>query len=531
MNLEKILGVIRKAWTWLTQHAQALWIWLARNAPLWFDALFVRDPAPQARWVPWAWFAGLYGVGIVFWGLFYNWGKINFNWHDWAEVSAARFAFVGNAVRAGVLPLHMIDATALRGITDRYLAIPDVTLSPQMLLMLFLDTGKFVLANTWILYTLGVIGLIWIARRYRLSPAAYSVVFLLFNFNGHITAHLSVGHTSWVGYFLFPWVVLLLLRLVEGAKSWGYVAAFSFLLFFLLLQGAYHQFVWCLVLLGLIGLLQWKYLPTVLKIGITTGLLSLVRLLPPTLELGKFSTDFISGYPSLLTLLQSLVTIQPPTDQLAVRELYNSLGWWELDLYVGLAGLAFLLYFGVWKWITSLNRPDDGRRDLFAPVAILSVLTIGPFWGYLVKVFPFPLLTSERVSSRILSLPFTLLLILAAIFFQETLERMRAGSPLRVAVLAGFVPLGNDLINHFRAWRPSVALKGFPVTPVDLSLKVVGNHPDPAYFRVLGIGLAVTVLTAAFLIFMAWRTRPRAEAGYFAPVAQGKPISRLDKSG
>lgn len=103
-----------------------------------------------------------YGFGVVMWGKFLNWGNIPFDFHDWAEVNAARFEFLRLSVMQGVLPLHMGNAGFLRGVTDRFMSIPDVFLSPQVLLLRFMEIGPFILINTLLLYTISVWGLWWL---------------------------------------------------------------------------------------------------------------------------------------------------------------------------------------------------------------------------------------------------------------------------------------------------------------------------------------------------------------------------------
>ena len=132
---------------------------------------------------------GLWAGGVFLWGKFLNWGDIPFDWLDWAEINAPRTAFLKDAVTKGVLPLHMPDSSALRGVTDRFMSIPDALLSPQILLLRFMDVGTFFLVDTLLLYTIGMFGLLWFRRRYSLSLASFSALFLLFNFNGHILAH------------------------------------------------------------------------------------------------------------------------------------------------------------------------------------------------------------------------------------------------------------------------------------------------------------------------------------------------------
>ena len=214
----------------------------------------------------WAWIAVLWLIGLFLFGQFFNWGSIPFDFHDWAEISAPRIAFVQDAVKTGQLPLHMPDGSALRNVTDRYMALPDVMLAPQMLLLGVMSVGWFVLVNVWLMYSLGLLGLVQLWKRLRLSPVSFAVLFLLFNFNGSILSHFSVGHVNYTGYFLYPWLFLLLIDLAQSdlrfsLKSravWRWLAGYAFLLFFMLLNGSFHQFIWALMLTGLVGLFHWQ---------------------------------------------------------------------------------------------------------------------------------------------------------------------------------------------------------------------------------------------------------------------------------
>ncbi len=141
------------------------------------DALFDPQEEQSFRWLSWLWLIGLALAGAALWGKFLNWGHIPFDFHDWAEVNAPRVAFLRDAVIKGMLPLHMPDASALRNITDRYLALPDMLVSPQIILLRWLEVGQFILVNTWLLYALGMLGLLWLRRRFRLSLAAFTILF------------------------------------------------------------------------------------------------------------------------------------------------------------------------------------------------------------------------------------------------------------------------------------------------------------------------------------------------------------------
>jgi len=60
-----------------------------------------------------------------------------------------------------------------------------------------------------------IVGLLLIRHRYRLGLAPFTLLFLLFNFNGFITSHLAVGHSMWFGYFLLSFAALFILEMLE----------------------------------------------------------------------------------------------------------------------------------------------------------------------------------------------------------------------------------------------------------------------------------------------------------------------------
>ena len=471
---------------------------LRRLLAAFFDPQVEKD----FPWLRWLWLGSLYVLGVFLFGKFLNWGNIPFDWLDWAEVNAPRLAFTRNAVLDGVLPLHMADTSALRGVTDRFLTVPDPILSPQILLFRFLEVGPFVLVHTLLLYTLGAWGLLWFRRRYDLSLVSFTALFLLFNFNGHILAHLSVGHVTFAGYFLFPWFVVLVFQLVvDGQQGWAWVAKMAMLLFAIWLQGAFHQYVWALIFLGVIGLTSWKAFWPALKAGVAGLLLSMVRILPPAMMLGQYDDEFLGGYPSVWESLRSMVVIVFPADAIeGPRNMLNVLAWWEFDLYLGLLGAGFLLVFGLGRWLKT-REPAQGYPHLLLPVMVLFLFSIGRVYR-LVRLLPIPLLDGERVSIRMIILPMVVLLVLAAIQFQDWLRKQNPDPILHVSGLGLLFLLGHDLWQHLKVWQVTNAVEAFPVARVDLTLKVVGNHPDPAYTNMLAIGAAVSVLTLAALIVL-----------------------------
>ena len=196
-----------------------------------------------------------------------------------------------------------------------------------------------------------------------------------------------------------------------------------------------------------------------------------------------------------------------PQDSLSVRNALNPLGWWEFDLYIGLLGAVFLLYFGIFRWLKE-GRAQSGFPALVLPITALSVISVGSIYQ-IVRLLPIPLIAGERVSSRFISLPFAFLLILAAVEFQRWLdERPANAAVIRISWLGLIGILIHDLWQHGKVWQVTSAVQAFPVTPVNLAIKIVSNHADPPYIAAISIGAAVSLVTLVALLFL-WRREVR----------------------
>ena len=458
----------------------------------------IIDPEAESRHktIRAVWLLLLLLIIFAGWGMFLNMGDIPFDFHDWAEVNAPRLAFLKDAVTKGRLPLHMPDSSALRGVTDRYMALPDVILSPQVLLLRWVSVGTFVLIHTWLLIGLGYWGLLLLKKRFSLSLLSFTWISLLFFFNGHILSHYAVGHVTWGGAFLFSWFTELVFALIEGKKGPVWEAEMAFLLFFIFLQGSFHQFVWCVIFLGFLAISNLKLFFTILRSGIAAGLLSAVRIIPPAMQMGAFDDDFLGGYRTPVQILNAFIKIISPADSLNQAKTGAVLGWWEFDMYTGITGLLLLGLGGI-AWIL-LRKRELGFPSLICPVAVLSLFSVRNVY-MIMRFFRIPLFSGERVSSRFILLPFVFLLIAGFCALQRFLSGKRSKGSGNLLLLAGLAPLAIEIRQHLETWKVSEAVKGFPYTYTDLSIKTVANHADRPYFTGLLIGLLITLTTAALL--------------------------------
>ena len=257
--------------------------WLNRD--LLIDIIAGR-PQRKNAWLPRLWLAFLFVGGLYLWGEFLNWGYSPLNFHDWAIISGPRLAVLRTAILNLELPLHSSAPVIEDGVTLRFLAIPDQILSPQIILLRWLDIEHFILLQFWLTYSLGFWALVLLRRRFLLSLLAFTLLFALFFFNGHIIAHASVGHANWGGYFLLPFFAILIFDLLDGKANWMWVAKVVFLSFFIFLQGSYHQFIWILIFMGLLAITVPRHFWRLAVTAVFAVLVSMVRILPAFLLLG-----------------------------------------------------------------------------------------------------------------------------------------------------------------------------------------------------------------------------------------------------
>jgi hypothetical protein len=317
---------------------------------------------------------------------------------------------------------------------------------------------------------------------------------------------------------LFPLLVVLVVQLLDGERGWWWSTKTALLLFAIWLQGAFHQYVWALMFLGLLLVVSWKHFIPLLRALLGALVISAFRILPPVLIFNQVDTEFLGGYPTAWALLKALVVRVPPEESWEVRSNINLLAWWEFDLYIGLIGAIFLLYFGVARWLRRVRR-CEGYPELLLPVAAMVLLSIGRIYR-LVMLLPVPLLSGERVSSRMILLPLVFLLMTGSVELQRWLSGVEGSGErehpwadaLRLTGLGVLMVMVHDLWQHIKLWQVSNVFAVSELTPRDLSLVVISNHPDPVYTTMLAVGAGISLLAAAGMLFLSWRERKQPRA-------------------
>ena len=439
----------------------------------------------------------LFGIGVIHWAIFFDLGQLKFNFHDWG-LTAHYLRGLEQAVKTAQLPLHVFPEIPTHR-TVRFLANPELRVSPQVLLIPLVGLGRFVLLDALILYGLGFIGLYMLAKRYELSVLSFALLVALFNFNGHITAHVGVGHFVWLAYFLLSFVVFLVLEAADRGANRKWPVLISLVLFAIVLQGGFHFVIYSTLLLLLIAL-SWPPLRrSALVAVLLTAALSAVRFIPAAFEFGSAVRRYVGGFKSVDGILIGLSVFKTPFE--ADITYYGPTEWWEVDYFVGVVGLLALAAFGFAYWIRHAAG-DKGRivRVLAPGLIVMTFLSLDFIFRAIANL-PIPLIRAENVSSRFFILPFLFLVVFCVIALQRWMDAHQHGRGIKILLIAGLLAIALDLWQHSRVWRPSAAQLGFDLIYPNFNVGIQ-NRPDPEYINALLAGAAITLIALGYCI---WR--------------------------
>ena len=480
------------------RRINTLWEWIIESLFLSEESEFSRSQVWFQRFV----IISLYLLCIGLWSFFLNYGRIDWGVHDWIwEWRYARI--LKEAVTELRIPLHT-DPAISYGVS-RFLAIPDVPLAPQILLLRYLDPGVNFLINLLIMFSVSYIGCLRIKRHFELSVFSFTILALLFNINGFITSHIAAGHTFFTGYFLLPFYVLLVLQLVEERVSNHWFAQMGLVLFGIELVGTTHIFAICFLFLGILLLFAKSQRINILMALVAGVALNIYRLAPAAISLTALVKPPFAGFTTLADFILGLVWIIPPSKSFVGLPI----AWWEFDMYVGVLGLAFILFFGIktmWK-LKGDSQTNEAYRPLMKTLLIFSVFSIGYIYVP-INYLPIPLFNLIHVPSRFLILPLLFIVAIACNQIQSWLNRRSSSSWYPFSLILLLAVLGHDLFQHARLWRLEYVFEAFPAEPLDFSLHIA-NQSDPAYIIVLAVSWTLSLMALAYILWRMLRDQSR----------------------
>jgi hypothetical protein len=478
------------------------------------QSLLVQLVSPDSR-IRWIVLGTLYLVGFLYWlhsfGVFSTGAdgsplKPELGYLDWP-----RNLMILDVIKDAFLRFELpyVSSMALFE-SNQFLALSEVPITPQQLLLLFVSTDAYILLNTLFMYSLGFMGLLLFTRRYRLSAVTSALLFGLFMFNGHVISHLAIGHIMWVAYFLLPYLMYLLFRMADRSISPRLLALLvGGVLFAILQQGALHIFVFAAVFTVAAGLARRSYAKSIVAgIGISL-ILDMFRLLPTVLYFDLPGLPNFDGFESLSAMWNSLAISHDFT--------FSGLGvlrWWEYDSYVGIVGLATILSvcsYAVYRTYLRYSKPDEARNTdgyvLLLPALLLLILSYGGVTGWFYELeLPLDLNRMERVPSRFILMALVPAIFVTVVVAQRLLEQQRRWvTQIRIGSVVGLIIAGIELGRHALLWR-IVDIESQVFHPSERAAANVVDVARNGYHTSVDIGLFVTVLALAIWVLFLIRT-------------------------
>ncbi len=438
-----------------------------------------------------------YVLGMAYWVSYFVKGSPTFTSNDWLKEQV-----FSNLIRESIRTLQLpwrISIDFYHAGVHELIANPEISLTPDFLLLGWVQNNTYFLIHWLLFFTLGFIGTAMLAKKYALTSLSFLFVVILFNCNGFIGAHIAEGHIQWAGYFLLPFFFYWLSDLGDDSDNTRYQSALKLglVLGMMFINGSFHIAIWCLMFTLIPLVYRWDLARWIGLAAMITGLIAVGRLLPAAMYFPP-KPDFVSGYPTLSTLLDAFTYVYSPSNPTRGGT-FGNLAWHEYDFFIGFIGLAFLTA-GAWKYV---------RQQLldiplwWIPAAVVMFLfSLGDVYQ-LIPNSGIPFSSIERVGSRFFVMPFLVWLLIGAIGISNLQHRhIRYG---KIALAVSFVPMLGEIFQHARKWR--IQSYEFAMGSNDIPSVLIVESQDFWLPKIIAFSWSVSLLTMFFAI--AWLMRLR----------------------
>lgn len=439
-----------------------------------------------------------YSSGIVYWLGYLLKGAPTYTVNDWLKEQV-----FSNLVRKAFDTLSVpwrMSVDFYHAGAHELIANPEVSLTPDVFLLSVLPNNTYFVAHLLLFFSLGFLGAVLLARKYQLTSMSFLFMVALLNFNGYLGAHFSEGHVQWAGCFLLPWFFYWLSGLDESAKPDRISSALkiTLLLGVLFLNGSFHMAIWCLMFLAIVLMYRRDMAPQIGLVIALALLMAVARLLPAALYFPEKS-GFVSGYPSLSTLLDAFTYVYNPANPNGTGA-HGDLKWHEYSFYIGYVGFCFIMV-GAYQYAKARLHAVP---TWWLPAALaMFMFSLGDVYQ-LIPNSGIPLSSIERVGSRFIVLPYTVLVLIAAVGFSNLERHYR--SQTRLVLGVGLIVMLGEIYQNARKWRIQSYEEVFGVNKIPV-VYLVESHDAILKMVVAGSWL-VSALTAVAVIiglYKLWR--------------------------
>jgi hypothetical protein len=380
-------------------------------------------------------------MGIVYWYLFYFRGAPAIAHGDWIK-EQVYLNTLRLSLEQFLMPWSWEKSFYHSAL---FMANPEVVFTPDVLLLRVLSNNQFFYLHHCLFYTFGFFALHRISSTLKLRTSVYLLIYLLFNFNGYVTSHISEGHFQWTGYYLMPGFLLFLYQSSRYQAINRNDVLAGGVLGLLFANGSFHMAIWLSLFATLLFVFDrrsWLKFATVMVIGYSIGAF---RIVPALIYFSPASTKGMqSGYTDFSLLLNALTQLRGHGYGATTLS-----GWWEYSLYVGFTGLLLLTAgFVLYLWSELKNK--QLKQSWVLAAAVIFLLSLGNTWGIL-STFQLPFGSIERLSTRFIIIPFLLSVVVSGYALNQLLERLNDKTiSAFFYILVSFV--GIDLFYQLLNW-------------------------------------------------------------------------------
>ncbi len=452
-----------------------------------------RALAPRSLALMTAAFATL---NVVAWVALFDFGRAPLTTFDWPK-EVASHTVLREAVRTLTVPLH---SSARFQETHRFLANPELPLSPQLVALGALDVGTYFMANTALLAVVGTVGCALLAAQMHLGALGTAALMLLLGWNGHVVAHLAVGHSMWTGAFFVPWVLWSLfgllaacapVRSTRALRTWAPRLAVSLAL--AMAQGAFHMTSWLLGTVVLTALVRPRAAGPLFASIFGFAALSANRIVPAVVAFAGMRRPANPGFKNAEILLAAITERRPHSTPNV-----DGVCWWELDAYLGTTGLVVVTTLALVGYL----RGSKLDRALQPAALFFGVFAMGELWSPVANL-PIPFANAERGPSRFFLVPLVLACVAAVREGDRLLRATRFPRAATAVACALLAQVGVDLARHAWLWRIPQADE--PTWAFEAA-RAITRH-DPEYVRALALGWSISAVAWGLLAARAWPRR------------------------
>ncbi len=339
---------------------------------------------------------------VVAWSFFAGFGKYNLVLHDWNK-EMGYLEILEQAIRTKQLPFH---SNIFFGETDRFLAIPEVNILPTFFLVTIIGKQAVTFLNLVILILFGLLGAHQLSEKLALNVKGYLLFLAAFFLNGFIISHYAVGHSVYIAYFTFTWHLFFMICHQQEAKL-KHALWHAMLLLLIVVLGAYHLFVFCILHLLFSALTKEIKLKTSLKIIFVGFLLAAFRFIPAAISIKSSNHHFVSGFPDVASFFDSLVVLKKYEMEGPAGP--GSFGWFEYTYFIGAPAVALLILGFISNYRMKVRNYLPGVKASL----ILFVLSFGDtFMPW--NLSGLPILNGERFLARMFCIPFIYFILIGS---------------------------------------------------------------------------------------------------------------------